>query len=215
MHDGVELRRGPAAVLPDPLQLVPVGPLEDAVAGDVEALAADVLAHAAQHAGVVDAGALQQRRQVVGGEVLVGAAVRLARARRVLGQDALAGEGAVALAAAVGVAADVAVGVPHVVAVLLVEGALVRLGGEGAPPEQEALVQAEAQALEEERVLQAPEVAEVRVGAQRAVEVRHAEGEVLRGEGVDGGGVDGSAGERGVGVGEVGEGSREGVRKMC
>jgi hypothetical protein len=96
-----------------------------------------------------------------------------------LGQNLLAAVGAVAAAAAVGVAADVAVDVAHVVAVLLVEGVVGDLAERG-PPEDEALLQVESDALEEERVLQPPEVLEVCVAPERPVQVRHAHGEVLR-----------------------------------
>lgn len=75
-------------------------------------------------------------------------------------------------------------------------------------PEDEAVFEGEADAFEEEGVLEAAEVFEVAVFAEGHVEVAHAEGEVL-GEGVDGGGVDGCAGEGAVGVGEGGVGGCE------
>ena len=92
---------------------------------------------------------------------------------------------AIALPAAVGVAAYVAVGVADVIPVFFVEGGFVRLGGEAAAPEEQALVQAQPDAFEEKGVLQPAEVAQVRVGAQGAVQVGHAEREVLWGEAVD------------------------------
>ena len=100
----------------------------------------------------------------------------------------------------------------HVVAVLLVEG-VVRDEAEPFAPEGEAFVEREADALKEEGVLQPAVVLQVRGAAQRAVQVRHAEGEVAgRDEGVDRrvaegrvgaeeGGVRGGGG--GVGRGEV------------
>ncbi len=138
--------------------------------------------------------------------------MRLARPRRMFRQDLLARVGGVPPSAPVGVAADVAVGVADVVAVLLVEG-VVGDEAEGGAPEAEALVEREADALEEEGVLQAAKVLEVGVGAQGEVEVVHAEGEV-GGEGVDGGGGDGAAGEGGVGVGEGGVGREEGFGEV-
>ena len=132
----------------------------------------------------------------------------LPTAGRMLREDFLAREWRVASATADGVAADVAVRVADVVPVVLGE-LVVGLGLEGVAPEDEAVFHGEAEAFEEERVLQAAEMLEVAVFAERHVEVSHAEGEVLR-EGVDRGGVDGNAvGEGGVGVGEVGVWSGE------
>ena len=199
MDDDIQLRRGPAAVLLDALQLGAMRPLEDAVARDVEALLVHVLADAAQHVAVGDARRLQQGGQVVGAEMAVRAPVTLAAAGRVLGQDLLAREGRVpAAAAAQGVAADVAVRVPHVVAVLLGEG-VVGDEAEGPPPEEQAVLEREAESLEEERVLQPAEVLQVAVGPEGGVQVAHAEREVRR-QAVDGGGGDGRAGEGGVRV---------------
>ena len=50
---------------------------------------------------------------------------------------------------------------------------------EGGAPEDEAVVEGEPDAFEEERVLQAAEVLQVVVLTQREVEVAHAEGEML------------------------------------
>ena len=138
--------------------------------------------------------------------------MRLARAGRMFGEDLLARVRGVAASAAVGVAADVAVGVADVVAVLLVEG-VVGDEAEGGAPEAQAFVERQADAFEEEGVLQAAEVLEVGVGAKGEVEVVHAEGEV-GGEGVDGGSGDGPAGEGGVSVGEGGVGGEEGFGEV-
>lgn len=104
--------------------------------------------------------------------------VGLARPRRMLGQNLLTAKRTVATASPVRVAADVAVCVPDVVPVLLVER-VVRHLVEGAAPEGEALLQVQADALEEERVLQTAVVLEVSVATQRPVQVGHACGEVL------------------------------------
>jgi len=129
--------------------------------------------------------------------------VRLARPRRVLRQDLVAREGRVAAAAAVPVAADVAVGVPDVVPVLLVED-VVGDGAEAAAPVLQRVFEGEAQAFEEERVLQARVVLEVVGGREGVGEPRHAEREG-GGEGGDRGGGYGAGGEGGVG----GRGRRE------
>ena len=71
----------------------------------------------------------------------------------------------------------------YIVLVLFVEF-IVGLFLEARAPENEAVFQAQADAFEEEGVLQAAEVLQVVVFAQGEVEVAHAEGEVL-GEGVD------------------------------
>lgn len=126
--------------------------------------------------------------------------MRLARAGRMFGQDLLARERRVPPPATRRVPAHVAVRVPDVVAVFLVEG-VVGVIFEALAPEVDAVVEGETEAFEEEGVLQAAEVLEVRVLAQGEVQVAHAEGEV-HGEGVDGCGGDGGA-EGGVGVGDV------------
>ena len=71
----------------------------------------------------------------------------------------------------------------HVVFVLFVE-LVVGLFLEARAPENEAVFQAQADAFEEEGVLQPAVMLQVVIFAQVEVEVAHAEGEVL-GEGVD------------------------------
>lgn len=153
-------------------------PLEDAVTRDVIPLPLDIVPDLPQHLPVIDARLLEQRDQILRCESPVRAAVRLAGAGQWLGGELLAGVGRVAAAAAVGVAANVAVGVANVVAVLLVE-LLVGHELEAAPPEDQTFFEREADALQEEGVLQAAEVLEVRVLAEGTVQVLHAEGEVL------------------------------------
>lgn len=139
--------------------------------------------------------------------------MRLAGTWQRLGQDLLARVRRVPSAAAVRVAADVAVRVADVVLVFLVEF-VVGHELEGAPPEDDAFFQTEADAFEEERVLQTAVVLEVRVCAQRHVQVLHAEGEVL-GECIDCAGVDGrEAVDVGVGGGIGGFGGGKGLGEM-
>ena len=153
VHDGLAVGDGPRALVLGAADLGTVRPVEDAVARDVVLAVADVVAHALQHLAVAHAHPLQHRHQVVRLELLVGAAVVLVLGRRqVLGQDALARVRRVAAAAAVGVAADLAVGVAHVVAVVAVE-LVVGHVAEGAPPVRQAVVERQADALEEQRVL--------------------------------------------------------------
>lgn len=142
-----------------------------------------VLLHTLQHAPVADAHGLHQGRQVLQVKVPVRAPMRLPRPRRVLCQDLLAAERAVPAAASVGVAADVSVRVSHVVPVVLVELVVHDLA-ERLPPERETLLQVQPDALEEQGVLQAPKVFEMRIAAERPMQMRHAGGEVLR-EAVD------------------------------
>jgi hypothetical protein len=106
-----------------------------------------------------------------------------------LGEKFLAREGCVASPPAIRVAAYIPVGVPHVVFVLFVE-LVVGHQLEASAPKHNAFFEAEADAFEKERVLQATKVFEVGVATEGLVEVLHAEGEVL-GEGVDGAGGDG------------------------
>lgn len=101
--------------------------------------------------------------------------------------------------------------VPHIVPVLFVELVFSRVGEAGAP-EDETFFDRKTNAFEEERVLQPAKMFEMFLGAEGAVEVEHAGGEVL-GEGVDGGGGDGGAGERG-GLRGVVFGGGETVREV-
>lgn len=115
-------------------------------------------------------------------------------------QNLLAAKGAVAASSPVRVAAHVAVRVTHIVSVVLVE-LVVGDFVERAAPEHEALLEIQADALEEQRVLQTSEVLEVSVPPEGAVQVGHARREVL-GEIVNVGGGDLGAG-RGRRVGRV------------
>lgn len=93
---------------------------------------------------------------------------------------------------------------PHIVPVLLVE-LIISLLVEGLTPENETLFQVQTDALEEQRVLEAAEVLQVSVAAERAVKMRHAGWEML-GQVVNVGSCDlGSRGCCGIGgVGRVG-----------
>lgn len=200
MDNRIQLPRRPAPLLLDPLQLPPMRPLKHPITRNMEPLPLHILPHPSQHIPITNPRRLQQARQISNAEMAVRAPMRLARAGGVFSQDLLARERRVAPPAARRVAAHVPVRVPDVVAVFLVEG-VVGVGLEGGAPEMDAVVEGEAKAFEEEGVLQAAEVLEMRVLAQGEVQVAHAEGKV-RGEGVDGGGGDGGA-EGGVGVGDV------------
>lgn len=147
-----------------------------------------VLLDALQHGSVRNTHRLHQRRQILQVEVSVRAAVRLPRPRGVLCQNLLAAKGAVAASSPVRVAAHVAVRVTHIVSVVLVE-LVVGDFVERAAPEHEALLEIQADAFKEQRVLQASKVLEVSVSPEGAVQVGHARREVL-GEIVDVGGGD-------------------------
>lgn len=85
-----------------------------------------------------------------------------------LHQDLLAAEGTVTASTTVGVAAHVAVRVTHVVTVLLVED-VVRDFREGGAPEHQAFFQREADAFQEEGILQTPIVLEMGIAPEAAV----------------------------------------------
>ena len=206
MDNHIELARRPTTIILDPLNIPFMRPFEDAIARNMVSLLLDILPDAAEHIPIVDARGLQQAGEVVEAEMAVRTAVRLARARRVLGQDLLAGEGRVAAPSPRGVPAHIPVRVPDVVPVFFVE-LVVRVVLEALSPEQDAVVQRQADAFQEEGVLQPAEMLQVAVLAQRHVQVAHAGGEV-RGEGVDAGGGDGRP-ERSVAVGNVGVGRGE------
>ncbi len=80
----------------------------------------------------------------------------------------------------------------HIIAILFVES-IVSDQLESLPPEDETILQAQPDALEEKCVLQPAVVLQMAVFAQRHVKITHAEREMM-GKGVDGGGVDGCAG---------------------
>lgn len=219
MHNGIQLPRRPAPLLLDPLQLPLMRPLKNPITRNMEPLPLHILPHPPQHIPITHPRRLQQARQILDAEMAVRASMRLPSTGGVFGQDLLARERRIAPPPPRGVPADVPVRVPDVVAVLLVED-VVGVVLEALPPEEDAVVEGQPEAFEEERVLQPREVLEVRVLAQREVQVAHAEGEV-RGEGVDGcggdGGVEGGVRVRGVCVrrgevfGEVGEDGGEAV----
>ena len=77
-----------------------------------------------------------------------------------------------------------------VVAVFLVE-LVIGVVFEALPPEEDAILQSQADAFQEEGVLQPAEMFQVVVFAQGEVQVAHAERE-MRGEGVDAGRGDGA-----------------------
>lgn len=183
MQNRVELRAIPSAVLLDLLDLVAVLVLKHAVARNMVPLPLYIVAHLVERLPVVHTRLLEQTNQVVWRESAVGAAVRLARSWQRFRRQLLTRVRRVALATPVGVASYIAVGVANVVAVLLVE-LLVGDELEAAPPEYETFFQVEADAFEEECVLQTSKMFEVRVLPQRAVKVLHTKGEMLT-QGVD------------------------------
>ena len=205
MHDDVQLPGSPRPILFHPLDLRPVRVVEHAITRDVEALLLHILAHPAEHVPVGQARRLQESGQVVDAEMAVRAPVALAASGRVLGQDFLARKRGAAAAAPDCVAAHVAVSVAHVIPIFLVER-VIRDQLEALPPEQKTVLHGEPDPLQEERVLQAAEMFQVAVLAERHVQVPHAKRE-MRGEAVNGGGGDGCAWEGRVGVGEGGVGS--------
>lgn len=155
-------------LLLSPLHLPPVRPFKHTITSDMKPFPIHILLYPPQHLPIPNPRPLQQRRQILHAEMPIRTAVRLPRAGRMLRQDLLATIRRVAAAPPVRVAADVAVRVPDVVAVFLVEG-VVGDEAEGGAPEAQAFVERQADAFEEEGVLQAAEVFEVRVGAEGEV----------------------------------------------
>ena len=128
-------------------------PIEYPIAGNMVSLLFYILFHSSQHVSVVDSCGLEQCGQIIDTEMPVGTSMTFATSGWMLGQDFLAGEGGVAAAAPCGVSADLAVCVSDVVAVFLVE----RVVGnefESLAPENKTVFQRQADAFEEERVLQ-------------------------------------------------------------
>lgn len=122
MHNRVQLRRPPRSILLHPLNIPLIHMFENTVTSNMKPLLLYILLNPPQHVAVIDAGGLQERREVVDAKMSIGAAVRFAGAGGVFGEDFLAGKGGVAAASADSVAADVAVGVADVIAVFFVEG---------------------------------------------------------------------------------------------
>lgn len=160
MHNRIQLPRRPAALLLHLLQLRLVRPLKHPITRDMEPLPLHILLDPSEHIPITHPRRLQQARQVVDAEMAVRTSVRLARAGGMFRQYFLAREGCIPPPAARRVAAHVAVHVPDVVAVLLGE-LVVGVVLEAGAPEADAVVEGEADALEEEGVLQAAEVLEV------------------------------------------------------
>jgi hypothetical protein len=84
----------------------------------------------------------------------------------------------VAFSSAIGIASNITVGVTDVVSVLLVELVVCDLL-ESTPPEDQAIFEGQANALQEQGVLQSTEVLQVRVRTQLRMQVFHAEREML------------------------------------
>lgn len=183
MINRIQLRLTPRPLLLHPPDLPPVRPLKHPVARDVVPLPPHILPHPPQHLPLPHPHPRQQLNKIIRTERPVRTPVVLPRPRQRLRQQLLARVRTVPPATAIRVPAHVPIRVPHVVPVLLVE-LVVGLGPERGPPEQQALLEGEPDALEEQRVLQPREVLEVPVAPQRAVQVPHARREV-RGQRVD------------------------------
>ena len=121
MNNDIEIGGGPVSALLALLNFVSVSMFKDTVAGDMVPLSANVLGNTSQDIPVHDAGALEQRREVVRTEVSIWAAVAFATTRRVLSQYFLTRKGRITPATPIGVAPNITIRMPDVVAVLFVE----------------------------------------------------------------------------------------------
>ena len=129
--------------------------LEHPVASDVIPfpLWSHILSHPSEHVSVVDSCGLEQRYEIIRTKMPIRTSMRLAASGRMLGQDLLAREGGVTPASSYRIAADVAIRMAHIVLVLLVEF-IVGFLLEACAPEDQAVFEGQANALEKERVLQ-------------------------------------------------------------
>jgi len=97
----------------------------------------------------------------------------------ILHQNALAGKGRVSSTSAIGIASNISVRVTNIVLVfgveLIVGKALERL-----TPEKDTLIQAEANALEEQSILKTAKMFQVVILAKCCVKTTHAQGKVHR-----------------------------------
>lgn len=148
------------------------------IAGHVVLLMVLVLLNPLKSSSIGNAHGLHKSCQILHVEVPVRASMCLSRTRRMLGENLLTAHWAVATAATIRVTSNITVRVADVVLVLLVELVVVDLV-EAPPPEEQTLLQIETNTLEEEGVLEASVVLEVRVATETAVKVGHTRREVL------------------------------------
>ena len=127
--------------------------------------------------------------------------MRLPRPRRMFRQYFLARKRTIPASPTIRIPAHITIHVADIIAIFLIKRIISDIL-KGPAPEDETFLEVEPDAFEEERVLETAEVFEVRVAAEGAVEVLHAEGEG-GGEGVDVAGGDVGAGEGGGGGGVV------------
>jgi hypothetical protein len=119
---------------------------------------------------------LEECREVLNAEMPVWASMCLAGARLVLHEDLLAAVWTVSVSSSVAISAYIAVGVSHVIPVLFVEY-IVGNFRERASPEEQALLERESDAFQEESVLEPPIMLQMSVSAERTVQVLHTERE--------------------------------------
>jgi hypothetical protein len=135
---------------------------------------------------------LQHIRQVVDTEMSVRTSMRLTCAWRMFCQDLLTRVGRITSSSTVCVSSNISVGVPHVVAIFFVEG-IIGDQLETLTPENQTILQRQANALQKERVLKTAVMFEVTVLTESVVKVSHAERKML-GKVVDVGSIDRRAG---------------------
>lgn len=157
MHDCIKICRTPAPIILDLLDLLLVAPLEHPITRYVIPLLADIFPDRLEDIPLVDANSLQNRNEVVRCECAVRTAMCLAWPGERLCQQLLAGVGGISPASAVAVSPDITIRVTNVVSVFF--GELVVCHELEAPsPEHYALFQTQADAFQEQCVLQSPKM---------------------------------------------------------
>lgn len=152
MNNCVKVSLTPRAILLDFLDLILVCRLEHSVASNVIPHLTNVLTHTPQDFLVIDASGLEEAHQVINRVMAIGTAVSLANAGIRIAEDLLARVGSIALSATIHIPTDLAIGVTDIVLVLGVE-LVIGLALERLTPEQNTLLQGQANTLQEERIL--------------------------------------------------------------
>jgi hypothetical protein len=112
--------------------------------------------------------------EILDAEMSIWTAMCLAGARLMLHEDLLAAVGTVPVSSSVAVSAYIAVGMSHIIPILLVEH-IVGDFREGASPEEQALLERESDAFQEESILEPPVMLKMSVSTEGTVQVLHAE----------------------------------------
>jgi len=126
----------------------------------------------------MDAGRLEERDEIVDGEVAIGATVSLARARGSVAEDLLARVRCITSTSTVGVTTNITVGMANIIFVPGVEF-VVGKSPKSLTPEDNAVFKRETNTLQEKGILKTTKMFQMGVFAECHVQTSHTEREVL------------------------------------